>query len=101
MEIAHVEVEETPNWQSQLDLGPIFESLGREIAADASKNAPVDTGELRDSYGHEVVLEHNDGFNKALKVFSTVEHSIYVELGTSRMAAQPHLRPALEQKRTV
>lgn len=101
MEITNVEVRQTPGWQSNLDLGPLFRSLGEVIAEDAARMAPVLTGALRDSYDYEVIPDDNDGFTEALAVYSDVEHSIYVELGTSKMEPQPHLRPALEQRRSV
>jgi HK97 gp10 family phage protein len=54
------------------------------------KNAPVDTGYLRDSgfareadYGADVVFG--------------APYSAYVELGTSRAPAQPYVRPAIDE----
>lgn len=59
------------------------------IQAQASENAPVDTGRLRASIGTEV---HED---YAL-IGTNVEYAPYVELGTSRQDAQPYLRPAID-----
>lgn len=39
------------------------------------------------------------GTSVTYSVGSNVEYSIHVEYGTSRMAAQPYLRPAAEQTR--
>ena len=52
------------------------------------QNAPVDTGFLRDS--HEVV-ETTQGVEMRVNA----EYAFYVEYGTSKMAAQPYVRPAL------
>lgn len=39
-----------------------------------------------------------DGFGtKEYRVGTNVEYAVYVEFGTSRMEAQPYLRPAVEQ----
>jgi HK97 gp10 family phage protein len=46
-------------------------------------------GNLRNSITHEVE-------GKEAKVGTNVEYAPYVELGTSKMAAQPYLNPALE-----
>lgn len=55
---------------------------------------PVDTGKLRQSMKYDVQVK-----NKQVVVGSTVKeppYSIFVELGTSKMAAQPYLRPSIE-----
>ena len=56
----------------------------QQIADQARKNAPVATGELRDS-----IHVDDDGNVKA-----SAPHSIYVEMGTSHRAATPFLAPA-------
>jgi HK97 gp10 family phage protein len=61
-----------------------------EIAADARRLAPVDTGELRRSI-------HVDGD----EVVASADHAVYVELGTRYMAAQPFLGPALYKRRVI
>ena len=58
------------------------------VEGDAKLRAPVDTGNLRSSITHTV-----DG-DKAT-VHTNVNYSEAVEFGTSRMAAQPYLTPAL------
>jgi len=70
-------------------------SLGEEIASDARRYCPVDTGELRDSIAHGV---DNKG---TISVWASAPHAIFVELGTSRMGPQPFLRTAVEQNRGV
>ena len=64
---------------------------GAEVAVRyAKKNAPVDTGYLRDSgfsrdadYGADVVFG--------------APYAFFVETGTSRTPAQPYVRPAIDE----
>lgn len=72
----------------------IVESTQKEVVKVARRYVPVRTGKLRDSISGTVRYE-NDGI--VLLVGSPVEYAYYVEFGTSHMAAQPYLRPALEQ----
>lgn len=51
----------------------------------------VDTGTLRRSITHEFLSKH------LAIVGSNVVYAPYVELGTSKMSAQPYLRPALHK----
>lgn len=66
--------------------------IGDEIAMDVARLAPVDTGALSDSY-----LENSGMTDKLTYTISDgVAYGIFQELGTSKMAAQPHVVPALE-----
>lgn len=67
--------------------------VGQEAKAYAQDIAPVDTGELRAGIDYEVG-ETAHGWTIVL--FNPVEHAIFQELGTSKMAAQPSLRPAAD-----
>ena len=58
------------------------------VQNEARRMAPVDTGRLRASI---TVKRTPDG----AVVGSNVEYAPYVEYGTSKMAAQPFLRPAV------
>jgi phage protein, HK97 gp10 family len=63
----------------------------------AKENAPVDTGALQDS-GHVDKVsdkEYHVVFD-AQKADESGSYALYVEEGTSKMAAQPFLRPALD-----
>jgi HK97 gp10 family phage protein len=63
------------------------------IVEGAAKGlSPVDTGNLRGSITHVVETDH-------AKVGTNVEYSIWVEAGTSKMAAQPYLRPGLDNNK--
>lgn len=63
-----------------------------DIAADAKAAAPVDTGNLRNS-----IQTSSAGSNASVAqgiVQARSNYSIFVELGTSKMAPQPFLGPA-------
>lgn len=70
------------------------ERTGAWAAEQAIGLAPVDTGELRDSITYEVRRTET---TFAIVVLAGAEHALYVELGTSRMSAQPYLRPVLDR----
>lgn len=61
-----------------------------DIAAGAAAAAPIDTGALAQSYTFEV--EGDTGW-----AGSNMEYAPYVEYGTVRSAAQPHLLPAADR----
>ena len=89
-----VRFHETPGWEHHLEQ-PIDVLLGKiagMVEVDAAANAPVDTGELRDSIFSEVQTG-------VAIVGASAEHAAAVELGTSQMSPQPYLRPALNKKR--
>lgn len=67
-----------------------LEKIGILVEGRAADNAPVDTGRLKNSIKSEV-----DG-DFAI-IGTAVEYAPYQELGTSRMKAQPYLRPAVNQ----
>lgn len=64
---------------------------GADIVDLTKQITPVDTGNLKGSYGAVPVTSHE------VHVGTEVEYAPYVEYGTSRMAAQPHLTPAFQQ----
>lgn len=70
----------------------IVNKYGLAILSDAAQLAPVDTGALRNS------LTSESGMTGELTytIQDGVEYGVYQELGTSRMAAQPFLIPAIE-----
>jgi len=68
-------------------------NAGLAIERGAKGRAPVDTGNLRAS------IESNTETKAkqiTTEVGTNVEYAPFVELGTSTMAAQPFLRPALD-----
>ena len=66
-----------------------LEKIGLLAEGYATDLCPVDTGNLRASITHAV----SPG-EKAVYIGTNVEYAPYVELGTSKMQAQPFLRPA-------
>lgn len=85
-------------------LAELFTSPSGEVAKDLQRRAlqvdraakglcPVDTGRLRSSITNEI---GEDGDGLVATIGTNVEYAPYVELGTSKMAAQPFLLPALE-----
>lgn len=60
------------------------------VEREAKINAPVDTGRLQGSIGSE---EKNP---LLFEVGTNMEYAVPVEFGTSKMAAQPYLQPAIE-----
>ena len=64
-----------------------LEAIGLTAERHAKKEAPVDTGRLRNSIAHAVKGD-------AAYIGTNVEYAPYVELGTSKTRAQPYLKPA-------
>lgn len=88
----------------QAALRELFESPSGEVAKDLQRRAlqvdraakrlcPVDTGRLRSSITNELGA---DAEGLLATVGTNVEYAPHIELGTSKMAAQPFLLPALE-----
>lgn len=63
-----------------------------EIAADARRMAPVDTGELQDSI---------ESHPRAGRVTVGTDHWIYQEYGTRYQDGTAFMRPALYQRRRI
>lgn len=72
--------------------GKYLASLAVRVESGAKQRAPVDTGRLRSSITWRM---EEDSKGLAAIVGTNVEYATYVELGTSRMSAQPYLVPAL------
>lgn len=70
--------------------------IGLAAEGYAKKEAPVDTGNLRNSITHAEEIKE-----KATYVGTNVEYAPFVELGTSRSRAQPYLRPAATEHTTT
>lgn len=68
-----------------------LEAGARIVETYAKVAAPVDTGALRNSIMLDEVTPE-----RAI-IGPHVEYAEHVEFGTSRMAAQPYLRPALDE----
>jgi HK97 gp10 family phage protein len=77
--------------------GETVPRLTEAIADDAERYAPVLTGALRSSIHTE--YEGDTGYVVAGD--ENVDYAVYPEMGTSVMRAQPYLRPAAYQRRTL
>jgi HK97 gp10 family phage protein len=78
--------------QARPKAAKLVETYGWAIAGDASRRAPRDTSALANS-----LLSESGMTGETLFTLSDgVEYGIYQELGTSRMAAQPFVVPAVE-----
>ena len=66
-----------------------LEENGLIAEGHAKVYCPVDTGNLRNSITHT-----RD--EKSAYIGTNVEYAPYVELGTSRMKAQPYLKPSVQ-----
>lgn len=62
-----------------------------DVEARAKVFAPVDTGALMNSIGADVAAD-----SLSAEIGPTVHYGAYVEYGTSRMAPQPYMSPALD-----
>ena len=100
-----------PDWKKRIErLGfRGVQELGIQIASQAKAIAPVDSNRLRDSItaqwqgggtAADAKAEPGDTIGApesgAVAIGTNVEYAPYVEYGTSRMMAQPYLRPAID-----
>lgn len=74
----------------------VLRSGAARIEADAKTAAPVDTGNLQASIGTTITGDGRHGSMTA-EIGPTAHYGAYVELGTSKMAPQPYLIPAMER----
>lgn len=93
------------------DMADVVRTVGFAIEREAKTVAPVDTGALRASiytktkaggrapaqWTGVVYVDLPEPHDQLEAIVGpSTEYSIYVELGTSRQAAQPYLTPAVE-----
>jgi HK97 gp10 family phage protein len=71
------------------EVGKEIDVVGADIEDMAKTLVPVRTGYLKSTIYHRV-----EGMN--LEVGAEADYAVYVECGTSRMRAQPYLRPAVD-----
>lgn len=67
-----------------------------KVEGDAKTIAPVDTGALRDSI---TTSGKSTATGAEASIGSSLEYAPFIELGTSRMQAQPYLHPALQKNK--
>jgi len=70
------------------EAGKAVSQTAEKVKETTQSFAPVKTGALRDSYQSEKTGE------LSAQVGTDVNYSVFLEYGTSRAGAQPHLTPA-------
>ena len=82
----------------------LVRNVANTIARKAKQKCPVKTGTLKRSIRPVVALEKDKAeivaggkAGMVPGVGTPVEYAAYVELGTRKQAAQPYLRPAVEE----
>lgn len=66
-------------------------TISEDLVSEMQSTCPVDTGFLRDN------IEESNSSSTAIQVSSRADYSIYVEMGTRYMAAQPFFYPAVNK----
>lgn len=88
--------------RSSADTGRLVQTVvrktARDITADAKALAPVDTGNLKGSITHTDLRTVGTGGSVEVEIGPTANYGLFQELGTSRMAPQPFLGPALDRR---
>lgn len=74
----------------------VTRKTGADITRDAKILAPYELGTLENSIGMEVTGDGRSG-HMSVSIGPTVLYGKYQEEGTSKMAAQPYLRPATDR----
>jgi hypothetical protein len=69
-----------------------IKQIGERVLEYAQQSVPIKTGKLFSSLKVEI-----DEALQSVTIGSDLDYSVYVELGTSKMAAHPYLVPALFQ----
>ncbi|HAY43704.1 MAG TPA: hypothetical protein DCY59_09205 [Micrococcaceae bacterium] len=86
-------------------LGQLTRTVVRKTAKDVERSAkglaPVDTGNLKSSIGTSDLRAMGTSGSIEAEVRATANYSSFVELGTSRMAPQPFMGPALDKHAPV
>jgi HK97 gp10 family phage protein len=71
-----------------------LDRIGEVAVTIARRLVPYDSGDLHDSIDHVVAGTPR---GPVLILYAGMPYARFVEFGTSKMAAQPYLRPALHQ----
>lgn len=82
-------------------LGQLARTAVRKTAKDVQRSArqaaPVDTGNLKGSITTSDLRAMGTSGAIEAEVVATANYSAFVEFGTSRMAAQPYMGPAVDK----
>jgi len=77
--------------------GQVVAQAARRIEAGAKQRVPVDSGNLKSNIIAEQLAPSN--WEVRCGIDEPVPYAVFVEFGTSRMAAQPFFTPAVEMER--
>lgn len=85
---------------ARINTSPLLRQLAEDVASDARAIAPVRTGALRAGI-HVGAVGEDSAIVVSERHVPGEDPNVpfYVERGTSKMAAQPYLRPALYRYR--
>ena len=94
-----------PNAEGRVDAGPLLTDLANDVADVMRTLSPVDEGDMVStirvlSYGAKDSRTVAVGGIAGKVTGKPVDYVVYVERGTSKMAAQPFMRPALYRYRS-
>ncbi|NSW92317.1 MAG: HK97 gp10 family phage protein [Firmicutes bacterium] len=81
------------------DLTKAVKAGAKIVLDDAKARAPVDTGELRDNMTMRVVEKDRSQVEIDVGPGKDQFYGLFIEQGTSKMAAKPFLRPALDENK--
>jgi HK97 gp10 family phage protein len=62
-----------------------------DAVAESKENAPVDTG------AHKASIYWDHPGKASYRIIAPMDYAAYIELGTSKKAAQPHMIPAADR----
>lgn len=68
-----------------------FTAAAEQMVSGATSIVPVLTGNLRDS------ISAGQASANGVEIVAEAEYAAYVELGTSKMNAQPYMRPSIPE----
>jgi HK97 gp10 family phage protein len=94
-----------PDAMNRIEYGPLLDHLAEDVASDARRLAPVDEGDMvstiRVLKSGKKARKIAVGGIKGKVTGKPVDYAVYVERGTSKMAAQPFMKPALYRYRSA
>lgn len=80
-------------------VGPVILKGAQRVQRRAKIIVARDTGYLGRSIKYR---PYENSYNKGAEIYTPVEYGVYIEFGTTKMRAQPFLRPAfLAESKTI
>lgn len=94
-----------PGRLASIDYGPLLDDLADDVVDVAKTIVPVLSGDLRSTIRKRKAgkrkVRITAGGKRGAMTGEPVDYAGYVERGTSKMSAQPFLRPALYRYRAA